>query len=493
MNKTLHIKLLWIMIVVFSLSIILSTYLSFQHNKKNILDSFDFRKNELITSIMAQTRKYISNKDINSLQTILLSFGNANDVATILVYDENKTLWTHASVIELSGEDYELNNASMSWNWDYKTNFGSDVIEYGHIISDFRDPLLAKGWLRILFSRKNLDTQIKNELLKTLRINGIVLCFGLILCLLLLKSALKSVREITIASKKILSGDIESITSIESDDEIGELAENFNVLASRLKESNLSSELKNRLIGMAAHDLRNPVVLIKGYSDLLQNGFIGKLDDAQIKAIQKIDLACQRMLRMLEDLLDISAIESGHLALHKENTDLKSFLTDTYEYNKLLAEMKGIELILEFDNNLAELNIDKDKMGQALNNLIDNAIKFSKENTKVVIIAKNLGSETAISVIDQGCGIAEKDLNGLFNPFSKTDNQPERGEKCTGLGLAIVKKLVEVHAGKISVSSQVGRGSNFTILLKNNEKVANNSTKPEEETSEGPESNLVRL
>jgi signal transduction histidine kinase len=223
------------------------------------------------------------------------------------------------------------------------------------------------------------------------------------------------------------------------------------------------NELKNKFLGIAAHDLRNPLGVIKGFIGLLKSGM---LDDTSTKDVmQRIDKSCQTMLNLVNDLLDISAIESGRLNLQLEEVNLDDYLNDCHSSNLILATAKSIDLNLELSKNLPLVTLDKDRISQVINNLITNAIKFSFPKTVITMKAISKGDEVVISVADQGQGIPEQEIPNIFCEFNQASTRPTAGEKSTGLGLAIVKRMVEAHQGQISVESQLGKGTTFAFTL----------------------------
>ena len=225
------------------------------------------------------------------------------------------------------------------------------------------------------------------------------------------------------------------------------------------------NDLKNKFLGIAAHDLRSPIAVIKGYADLFLAGQIGELAPEQKGSVQAISHHCEKMLALISDLLDVSAIEAGHLAMDPQETDLVDYLKKNAEDNRLLAKIKSIEFILEVPENLPKVIMDPARIDQVINNLVTNAIKFSEPKSRIILRAVLLETKVAISVIDQGPGIPHGEISKMFQYFGRTNVLPTAGEKSTGLGLAISKRMVEAHGGKIGVNSQPGQGSTFTFTL----------------------------
>lgn len=225
------------------------------------------------------------------------------------------------------------------------------------------------------------------------------------------------------------------------------------------------NQQKNYFLGMAAHDLRNPVAIITQLSELILIDLQQILNADQLKLIQNIQKSSEYMLRLLEDLLDVSKIESGKLALNIQSTPISHFLNSILELNKMIAAKKNIQLHLNTAIQSQFLFIDKIKMEQVINNLVSNAIKFSKPNTNIYIKAIEQNHQLTISVKDEGPGIPKEEQSKLFKAFQTTSVQSTAGEKSTGLGLMISDKIIKAHGGSMHVESTPGKGSEFSFTL----------------------------
>jgi hypothetical protein len=227
------------------------------------------------------------------------------------------------------------------------------------------------------------------------------------------------------------------------------------------------NEQKNYFLGMAAHDLRNPMGAIFNSSDLLIDEDLGPLNDEQKDMISTIKNASEFMLNLVNDFLDIAHIESGKLTLNQENTDIFNLLKNNVQFNHNFAVKKQISLIFKYTDidALPMISLDRSKMQQVMNNLISNAIKYTHSGGSIQVLLKKMDDHVQISVIDSGQGIPENELKNLFAPFQRTSVQSTAGEKSTGLGLAIAKKIVNAHNGEIWVESNVGKGTAFHISL----------------------------
>ena len=225
------------------------------------------------------------------------------------------------------------------------------------------------------------------------------------------------------------------------------------------------NELKNEFIGVAAHDLRNPLQVIQGSSVMLLNKRFGELNAEQQQFVQVIRRNSEFMVKLITDLLYISKIEAGKLKLELQETDLIGLVERNIELNRLLLEQKQIRISFFAEDDFPMVFVDSAKIEQVLNNLISNAGKFSAPNTEVEVRAAKSDTEVIISVRDEGQGIPPDELNRLFIPFENLSVKSTGGEQSTGLGLAIVKRVVEGHGGRIWVQSEVGVGSTFSFSL----------------------------
>ena len=258
--------------------------------------------------------------------------------------------------------------------------------------------------------------------------------------------------------------------------EVADLAESMGLILVRLEAREFHLEnaaeaeerlkalnkLKDKHLGIAAHDLRNPISTIRGMSHMLLESELD--DDTRRAFLNSINAVSEQMLILVDDLLDVSVIESGKFDLNKIPGNLSVILQERAELMAINAKNKNITLTTALDE-VPDLPIDVDRMRQVIDNLLSNAVKFSLSGTTVRLACGQRDDDLVFSVADQGPGIAQEDLDKLFGVFQKLDNQPTAGERSTGLGLSIVKRIVDAHGGKILVESEVGKGSSFTVTI----------------------------
>lgn len=225
------------------------------------------------------------------------------------------------------------------------------------------------------------------------------------------------------------------------------------------------NQQKNYFLGVAAHELRNPLCSIQFYSDYLKAHADRMPDDKRNRFLSVIGDSSGFMARLIEDLLSISQIEAGRLTLDREALDLVELAARNVEINRMVAESKEIDLRLDAAVDALVVSADAHKLDQVLNNLIVNALKFSEPGTDVVVQVERADAAARLCVRDEGPGIPEDELDDLFEPFRTTSVKATASERSTGLGLAISQRIVDGHGGRIVVESEVGVGSAFTVVL----------------------------
>ena len=231
------------------------------------------------------------------------------------------------------------------------------------------------------------------------------------------------------------------------------------------EELKLINEEKNTFIGVAAHDLRNPIGAINSFSDLIIENYSEKMDVKGMKMLTYIKDLSSSSLKLLEDLLDVSKIESGTIKLQLKKENYINFITKYMYFNLLISKKKDINIRLETNEKELFFQFDEHYLSEVINNLLTNAIKFSFPKSEILIKISTSNNFVKTEIIDQGQGIPVEEQTKLFNYFQKTSVQPTSGETSSGLGLAIAKKIIVEHKGTIGVISELNKGANFYFEL----------------------------
>lgn len=234
----------------------------------------------------------------------------------------------------------------------------------------------------------------------------------------------------------------------------------------RLVEDLLAADReKNRFLGLVAHDLRSPLTVVRGFVELLLRGTMGEVPTAQRDILQRVSERCEGMLALTTDLLDVAAIASGRLDLDLEDVDVSACLDDCLAGGRLLARRKEITVTVDVEGELPRVQADPQRLGQVLDNLVSNAIKFSSAGGAVWIRAAASEDSVVLRVEDTGQGIKPEELDQLFSEFGRTSTRPTAGESSTGLGLAIVQRIVHAHGGRVWAESTWGQGTSVSFTL----------------------------
>jgi two-component system, sensor histidine kinase and response regulator len=242
------------------------------------------------------------------------------------------------------------------------------------------------------------------------------------------------------------------------------LSEQRKTLVEQLKKAD---HAKNRFLGMAAHDLRNPLASIRGIAEFLREGTVGPLTPDQLDLIDTIHDASQSMLEMVNELLDVATIESGELKLNRELHNLAELVTKCVSNTNREAAKKKTHVKFEPPSEPAMLQIDPAKMKQVIENLLSNAVKYSPPGSTITAcVQRGEANGTCVFFVrDQGPGIPPDERDKLFKDFSRLSVKPTGGEKSTGLGLAICRKIVDAHHGTIVAENLPERGCEFRVTL----------------------------
>lgn len=256
---------------------------------------------------------------------------------------------------------------------------------------------------------------------------------------------------------------------------LGDIARRIAVILSQVQQQEIAAKLerenrkKSEHFSMMSHDLRTPLTGIVGFARMLLDRIYGDLNPKQMEYISAIASSSEHLLELINDLLDLARIEANREELYLEKLSIEEVCLASVSIVKQLATSKTLELKLEIASDLTTCMADQRRVKQILVNLLSNAIKFTESGSVILKVYQTEDflecSVLQFSVIDTGIGIADKDIEKLFQPFSQIKNPLQRNYKGTGLGLALSKKLAQLHGGDLSVTSQLGKGSCFTFHL----------------------------
>jgi len=238
----------------------------------------------------------------------------------------------------------------------------------------------------------------------------------------------------------------------------------FRQLADKSRQLEVASQHKSEFLANMSHELRTPLNAIIGFSEVLSERMFGELNEKQAEYLKDIYASGTHLLSLINDILDLSKIEAGRMELELTEFDLPTAIENALMLVRERAGRRSIALHTNIDNRLGQIQADERKVRQVVLNLLSNAIKFTPEGGRIEVLAAPKDGLVEVSVTDTGVGIAPEDQEAVFEEFRQVGTADKKVEG-TGLGLTLCRKFIELHGGKIWVTSQVGVGSTFTFTI----------------------------
>ena len=270
----------------------------------------------------------------------------------------------------------------------------------------------------------------------------------------------KPLEEINNAAKRLTQGKVNERVDVVSNDEIGQLAESFNIMAESLEKVD---NTRKEFISNVSHELRSPITSIKGFVGGILDGVIPK--DKEIYYFKIVYEEINRLARLVNDLLDISAMEAGKFNLQKVDFDINGVISLCILNLEGKIKSKGLDVRAVFEEKRNYVIADRDRIIQVLTNLLENAIKYSNDNGQIEVTTYTRGEKLYISIFNSGENISKEDLNNIWDRFYKSDKS-RTNKVSTGLGLPIVRLILSQHNEDVWVNNIEGKGVEFTFSLK---------------------------
>lgn len=323
-----------------------------------------------------------------------------------------------------------------------------------------RTPSSIKGYVVINIP----ESAIVERVYDTFNTNYLTLAIVLILSsaflVLYFFQVHRPIKEITMATNEYSKGNLSYHVKPMLNDEIGRLGMSLDYMASQLNESD---KFQQKFLSNISHDFRSPLTSIKGYLEAIQDGTIPP--EMLDKYIGIMLFETERLTKLTSNILTLNELDPKSVRLDISTFDLNSIIRHTVETFEGTCKKKGIKFNITYANSVQNVKADKGRIQQVIYNLIDNAIKFSKENSYIYITVKEKGEKAQISIKDTGCGIAKEDIDKIWDRFYKSDSSRGRDKKGSGLGLSITKEVIQAHGENIDVVSTVGVGTEFIFTL----------------------------
>ena len=421
----------------------------------------------------ARSMMLLKNEDISAIQKITDDVLKFNYFHDLIVFDKflNVVASTGNAEEEFlnSPEEHRrvrenVLSGKEEKQYDRIHRGSRDIVSVSPISAEIDDKTEIVGVLEVHIRRASFEEKVNELVLRMVGV-GIILTavIVIVLAIILRREVVAPITKYSEIAKKIADGDLSQKVEDISDDEIGQFGDVFNSMVANLRELD---RLKSDFISVAAHQLRTPLSGVKWVLKLLLDGDLGSVNDDQKGMLKRGFDTNEKMIQLVNDLLNVSRIENGKFGYDFKKNDFMKLVQLLVENTELLSKERNIEVRLENRaTNLPEFLFDPEKLLIALQNLVDNAVKYTLPGGRVTIIVERQGDYVQVKVSDTGVGIPKEDLPKLFSKFFRAANVIHLQTDGSGLGLFIVKNIILRHGGQIWVDSEEGKGATFIVVI----------------------------
>lgn len=462
-------KHIFIYIAICVISFILVSTICYKADYKHIYNYYSDRlylqANEIANEYALD---YLAESKLRRIELEMKSLSTFNDTRIMFITPSGDVILdTNNSSTDKSNEDrilFSINDfdyGDLKGKHDILWNFYGLFSEPAlSVFSPISNSFEIKGYVVINIP----ESAIVERVYDTFNTNYLTLAIVLILSsaflVLYFFQVHRPIKEITRATNEYSKGNLSYHVKPMHNDEIGRLGMSLDYMASQLNESD---KFQQKFLSNISHDFRSPLTSIKGYLEAIQDGTIPP--EMLDKYIGIMLFETERLTKLTSNILTLNELDPKSVRLDISTFDLNSIIRHTVETFEGTCKKKGIKFNITYANSVQNVKADKGRIQQVIYNLIDNAIKFSKENSYIYITVKEKGEKAQISIKDTGCGIAKEDIDKIWDRFYKSDSSRGRDKKGSGLGLSITKEVIQAHGENIDVVSTVGVGTEFIFTL----------------------------
>lgn len=462
-------KHIFIYIAICVISFILVSTICYKADYKHIYNYYSDRlylqANEIANEYALD---YLAESKLRRIELEMKSLSTFNDTRIMFITPSGDVILdTNNSSTDKSNEDrilFSINDfdygdlkGKHDILWDFYGLFSEPALS---VFSPISNSFEMKGYVVINIP----ESAIVERVYDTFNTNYLTLAIVLILSsaflVLYFFQVHRPIKEITRATNEYSKGNLSYHVKPMHNDEIGRLGMSLDYMASQLNESD---KFQQKFLSNISHDFRSPLTSIKGYLEAIQDGTIPP--EMLDKYIGIMLFETERLTKLTSNILTLNELDPKSVRLDISTFDLNSIIRHTVETFEGTCKKKGIKFNITYANSVQNVKADKGRIQQVIYNLIDNAIKFSKENSYIYITVKEKGEKAQISIKDTGCGIAKEDIDKIWDRFYKSDSSRGRDKKGSGLGLSITKEVIQAHGENIDVVSTVGVGTEFIFTL----------------------------
>ncbi len=340
-------------------------------------------------------------------------------------------------------------------SWYGKNANGERVLAFTTVLPDLGYG--SNGAYRVLVSMEDVMDGYFAIMALAILVGIVALGFAVATGIFFVNAIVRPVRDVTAAARKIAGGDFESRLEVKNNDEIGELCDTINYMATELQNA---EKQKNDFISSVSHELRTPLTAIKGWGETVRLS-VDENDEIVQHGLDVMLGEADRLSGLVEELLDFSRLESGKMTITPSLCDPLEIVSAVVDMYEEIARQQKISLVFVTPSPSEKIMADRDRIKQVFINIIDNAIKYSEQGDHIVVSAFNEEGCVRVTISDTGCGIPAKDLNHIKEKFYKANNNV-RG---SGIGLAVADEIIKHHNGLLFVESTEGEGTTVTVVL----------------------------
>jgi len=456
--KSLNFKVIVPSIVIIIIVTLLTVVISKFYFDKKFGDYIMIKNQNTVQNILMELSEQYSDNEWNYKNIEKITYNSLDKGIIVALYDkEDKEIMN----IEKNSKD-KCNRIMNFIKSSMEGKYGSTTSQFEPVYYPLIKSGEKIGEVRVKFYGPIFYMQ--NELVFLDIVNKIILGIGVLLILastimgfIISRSITRPINKLMTKAKYISKGEYDKKIEINTDIlEINDLINSINNLSQSIKEQ---ENIRKRLTGDISHELKTPLTNIQSHLEAMIDGIWEPTEERLLSVKEE----AERLSSLVSDMQKLNKYDESSIKLKKDNVNISDIICFVIFQFSNLAKSKNIKI--EYEKKNINLYCDKDKITQALVNILSNAIRYSNEGSTIFIEEKLKDNKVIISIEDQGIGISEEDLKYVFERFYRADKSRTRATGGTGIGLTIVKSIVSSHGGEVKLESKLGEGSKFTIIL----------------------------
>lgn len=456
--KSLNFKVIVPSIVIIIIVTLLTVVISKFYFDKKFGDYIMIKNQNTVQNILMELSEQYSDNEWNYKNIEKITYNSLDKGIIVALYDkEDKEIMN----IEKNSKD-KCNRIMNFIKSSMEGKYGSTTSQFEPVYYPLIKSGEKIGEVRVKFYGPIFYMQ--NELVFLDIVNKIILGIGVLLILastiigfIISRSITRPINKLMTKAKYISKGEYDKKIEINTDIlEINDLINSINNLSQSIKEQ---ENIRKRLTGDISHELKTPLTNIQSHLEAMIDGIWEPTEERLLSVKEE----AERLSSLVSDMQKLNKYDESSIKLKKDNVNISDIICFVIFQFSNLAKSKNIKI--EYEKKNINLYCDKDKITQALVNILSNAIRYSNEGSTIFIEERLKDNKVIISIEDQGIGISEEDLKYVFERFYRADKSRTRATGGTGIGLTIVKSIVSSHGGEVKLESKLGEGSKFTIIL----------------------------